>query len=194
MENIKNKKRIVIGISGASGALLGINMLEILREYPEWETHLVISRGAELTIADETEYSLEQVKKLSDKVYDINNIGDSIASGSFKTEGMVIIPCSMKTLAGVASGYSDNLLLRAADVTLKENRKLVLVARESPLSLIHLRNMIDCLQAGAVILPPMVTYYNRPLSIEDMNRHIIAKTLENFKIEIMGFKRWGEQY
>jgi len=194
VENIKNKKRIVIGISGASGALLGINMLEILREYPEWETHLVISRGAELTIADETEYSLEQVKKLSDKVYDINNIGDSIASGSFKTEGMVIIPCSMKTLAGVASGYSDNLLLRAADVTLKENRKLVLVARESPLSLIHLRNMIDCLQAGAVILPPMVTYYNRPLSIEDMNRHIIAKTLENFKIEIMGFKRWGEQY
>jgi len=193
VENIKDKKRIVIGISGASGALLGINMLEILREYPEWETHLVISRGAELTIADETEYSLEQVKKLSDKVYDINNIGASIASGSFKTEGMVIVPCSMKTLAGVASGYSDNLLLRAADVTLKENRKLIIVARESPLSLIHLRNMIDCLQAGAVILPPMVTYYNRPLSIEDMNRHIIAKTLENFKIEIMGFKRWGEQ-
>jgi len=192
VENIKNKKRIVIGISGASGALLGINMLEILREYPEWETHLVISRGAELTIADETEYSLEQVKKLSDKVYDINNIGDSIASGSFKTEGMVIIPCSMKTLAGVASGYSDNLLLRAADVTLKENRKLVLVARESPLSLIHLRNMIDCLQAGAVILPPMVTYYNKPLSLEDMNFHIIGKMLDQFGIEVPGLKRWGE--
>lgn len=193
MENmVKNKKRLVIGMSGASGAILGINMLEILKNNPEWESHLVISRGAELTIQDETEYTLEQVRKLADKVYDINNIGDSIASGTFKTEGMIIIPCSMKTVAGVASGYSDNLILRAADVTLKEGKKLILVARESPLNLIHLRNMTVCTEAGAMIIPPMITYYNKPLSIEDMNRHIIAKILDKFGIEVEGFKRWGE--
>ena len=189
---INKKKRLVIGMSGASGAILGINMLEILKDYPEWESHLVISRGAELTIADETNYTIDQVKNLADKVYDINNIGDSIASGTFKTEGMVIIPCSMKTVAGIATGYSDNLLLRAADVTLKEGRKLILIARESPLSLIHLRNMSTCIEAGAMILPPMIVYYNKPLSIEDMNRHIVAKILDKFGIEVKGFKRWGE--
>jgi len=189
---LKIKKRLVIGMSGASGAVLGINMLEILKKYPEWESHLVISRGAELTIAEETEYTIEQVKSLADKVYDIKNIGDCMSSGTFKTEGMVIIPCSMKTVAGVASGYSDNLLLRAADVTIKEGKKLILVARESPLSLIHLKNMITCVQAGAMIIPPMVTYYNKPLSIEDMNRHIVAKILDKFGIEVEGFKRWGE--
>lgn len=193
MENIsKIKKRLVIGMSGASGAVLGINMLEILKKYPEWESHLVISRGAELTIVEETECTIEQVKSLADKVYDIRNIGESIASGTFKTEGMIIIPCSMKTVAGVASGYSDNLILRAADVTLKEGRKLILVARESPLSLIHLRNMTTCAEAGAMIIPPMITYYNKPLSIEDMNRHIVAKILDKFGIEVEGFKRWGE--
>lgn len=189
---MKDKKRLVIGMSGASGAILGIKMLEVLKEYHDWETHLVISRGAELTIAEETDYTIEQVKTMSDKVYDNRNIGDSIASGTFRTEGMIIIPCSMKTVAGIASGYSDNLLLRAADVTLKENRKLILVARESPLSLIHLRNMKTCVEAGAMIFPPMVTYYNKPLNIEDMNRHIIAKILDRFGIEVKGFKRWGE--
>jgi len=189
---VNTKKRLVIGISGASGAILGINILEILRDYPGWETHLVISRVAELTIADETNYTVEEVKNLADKVYDNNNVGESIASGTFKTEGMIIIPCSMKTVAGIASGYSDNLLIRAADVTLKEGRKLILVARESPLSLIHLRNMTTCVQAGAMILPPMITYYNKPLSIENMNKHIVAKILDKFGIEIKGFKRWGE--
>lgn len=193
MENMTNaKKRLVIGMSGASGAILGITMLNILKDYPEWESHLVITRGAELTIQDETNYTIEQVKNLADEVYDIYNIGDKLASGTFKTEGMVIIPCSMKTVAGVASGYSDNLLLRAADVALKEGRKLVLVARESPLSLIHLRNMTACTEAGAIILPPMITYYNKPLSIDDMNKHIVAKILDNFGIEVKGFKRWGE--
>jgi 4-hydroxy-3-polyprenylbenzoate decarboxylase len=193
MENMTNaKKRLVIGMSGASGAILGITMLNILKDYPEWESHLVITRGAELTIQDETNYTIEQVKNLADEVYDIYNIGDKLASGTFKTEGMVIIPCSMKTVAGVASGYSDNLLLRAADVALKEGRKLVLAARESPLSLIHLRNMTACTEAGAIILPPMITYYNKPLSIDDMNKHIVAKILDNFGIEVKGFKRWGE--
>lgn len=193
MENMMSaKKRLVIGMSGASGAILGITLLTILKDYPEWESHLVISRGAELTIQDETDYTIEHVKNLADKVYDIYNIGDRLASGTFKTEGMVIIPCSMKTVAGVATGYSDNLLLRAADVTLKEGRKLILVARESPLSLIHLRNMTACAEAGAMILPPMITYYNKPLSIDDMNKHIVAKILDKFGIEVKGFKRWGE--
>lgn len=193
MDNmIKSKKRLVVGMSGASGAILGINLLEILKKSPEWETHLVISRGAVLTIDAETEYTLDDVKKLADKVYDIDNIGCSIASGTFKTEGMVIIPCSMKTVAGVASGYSDNLILRAADVTLKERRKLIVVPRESPLSIIHLRNMLSLAEAGAMLIPPMVTYYNKPLSIEDMNRHIVAKILDKFGIEVEGFKRWGE--
>jgi 4-hydroxy-3-polyprenylbenzoate decarboxylase len=185
-------KRLVIGMSGASGAILGIDMLKVLRENPEWETHLVISRGAELTIAQETEYTLDEVRNLADKVYDIKNIGASIASGSFKTEGMVIIPSSMKTVAGIACGYSDNLLLRAADVTIKERRTLVVVPRESPLSTIHLRNMLSLADTGAIIIPPMVTYYNAPLSLADMNRHIIAKILDKFGIEVLGFKRWGE--
>jgi flavin prenyltransferase len=187
-----NKKRLVVGMSGASGAILGIEVLKVLRENPEWETHLVISKGAELTILEETEYTLDEVKGLAEKVYDINNIGESIASGTFKTEGMIIVPCSMKTVAGIASGYSDNLLLRAADVTIKERRNLVIVARESPLSTIHLRNLLVLAQAGAIIIPPMVTYYNKPISLEDMNRQIVGKILDKFGIEVAGFNRWSE--
>ena len=187
------KKRLVVGISGASGAILGIELLKILKENPEWETHLVISRGAEATILQETTYKVEEVGALADKVYSIKDIEASIASGTFKTEGMIILPCSMKTLAGVASGYSDNLLLRAADVTIKEKRKLILAARETPLSTIHLRNMLILSELGAYIIPPMVTYYNKPDNIEDMNHHIVAKILDKFDIEVDGFKRWGEE-
>lgn len=190
--NTAPPKRLVIGMSGASGAILGIEILKILSQDPEWETHLVISPGAELTIVEETEYTLGEVKKLADIVHDIKNIGASIASGTFKTEGMIIVPCSMKTVAGVVSGYSDNLLLRAADVTVKERRTLVAVARESPLSTIHLRNMLSLAETGAIIIPPMVTYYNKPLNLEDMNRHIAGKILDKFGIEVSGFKRWGE--
>jgi len=190
--NTNKKKRLVVGMSGASGAILGIKLLEIMKEQPQWETHLIITNGAEMTIASETDYTLKQVMSFADKVYDVKNIGDSIASGSFRTEGMIIVPCSMKTVAGVACGYSDNLLLRAADVTLKERRKLIIVARESPLSTIHLRNMLTLSEAGACIIPPMVTYYNKPLSLEDMNFHIIGKMLDQFGIEVPGLKRWGE--
>ena len=194
MEHMKktNKKRLVIGMSGASGALLGIQMLEILKENPDWESHLVISKGAEETIKQETEYMIEDVVKLADKFYSIKDIGASIASGTFKTEGMVIVPCSMKTVAGVACGYSDNLLLRAADVTIKERRNLVLVARESPLSTIHLRNMLTLSELVAIIIPPMITYYNKPDNLNDLNRHIIGKVLDRFDIEVNGFNRWGE--
>ncbi|MDS0525556.1 UbiX family flavin prenyltransferase [Clostridium sp. SHJSY1] len=192
MEQMKkdNKKRLVVGMSGASGALLAIQMLEVLRENLEWETHLVISKGAEETIIQETEYKPKDVMKLADKVYSIKDIGASIASGTFKNEGMIIVPCSMKTVAGIASGYSDNLLLRAADVTIKERRKLVVVARECPLSTLHLRNMISLSELGIIIMPPMITYYNKPSNIKDLNTHIIGKILDRFGIEVNGFNRW----
>jgi flavin prenyltransferase len=185
------KKRIIIGMSGASGAILGIEVLRILRSNALWETHLVVSQGGERTISQETDCSLNEVSSLADVTYDIKNIGAAIASGSFKTFGMIIIPCSMKTVAGIACGYSDNLLLRAADVILKERKKLVVVPRESPLSSIHLRNMHLLSEAGAVIIPPMVTYYNSPKTLADMNRHIAAKVLDQFDIEVAGFQRWG---
>ncbi len=187
-----NKKRLVIGMSGASGAPLGIELLKVVGEYPEWETHLVISKGAEETIIQETEYEPREVMNLADKVYSIKDIGASIASGTFKTEGMIIVPCSMKTVAGIVCGYSDNLLLRAADVTIKERRNLVIVARECPLSTIHLRNMLSLSELGATIMPSMITYYNKPISMEDLNRHIIGKILDRFGIEVNGFSRWGE--
>lgn len=188
---VHNKKRLVVGMSGASGAILGIQMLKILREHHEWETHLVVSDGAQQTIIQETKYKPIDVMNLADKVYSVKDIGASIASGTFKTEGMIIIPCSMKTVAGIACGYSDNLLLRAADVTIKEKRKLVLITRESPLSTIHLRNMLFLSELGAIIIPPMMSYYNKPSNIEDLNLHIIGKILDKFDIEVSGFNRWG---
>ncbi len=193
MKNIIKKKQIVIGMSGASGAVLGIKLLTVLKEKADYETHLVISKGAEETIYQETDYKVSHVMELADHVYDIKNIGDKIASGTFRTEGMVIIPCSMKTVAGIATGYSDNLLLRAADVTLKEGRTLVVVPRETPLSSIHLRNMLSLSQAGVILIPPMITYYNKPCGLDDMNTHIVGKVLEKFHIELDGFKRWGEE-
>ncbi|NLJ79828.1 MAG: UbiX family flavin prenyltransferase [Firmicutes bacterium] len=184
------KKRLVVGISGASGAIVGIELLATLKAHRDWETHLVITGGGEITISQEAEYDLEAVQALADVVHPIDNIGATIASGSFETEGMVVVPCSMKTVAGIAGGYSDNLLLRAADVTIKEQRKLVLVARESPLSTIHLRNMLLLAEQGVVILPPMLTYYNLPSVIEDLNYHIIGKILDQFGIPLKEFRRW----
>lgn len=186
------KKRLVIGMSGASGADLGIGLLEGLRDYPEWETHLIITKGAEKTILQETKYTPEEVMALADVVHDLSNIGASVASGTFKVEGMVVVPCSMKTVAGIATGYSDNLLLRAADVNIKERRKLILVARESPFSPIHLRNMLSLSDMGVSILPPMLTYYNHPASVEDMTNHMIGKILNYFGVEFKKFTRWGE--
>lgn len=189
---LRSTKRLVVAMSGASGAQLGIEILKSMQMISEWETHLVISEGACRTIEMETQYQVKDVEALATKVYSVKDIGASIASGTFRTEGMVIIPCSMKTVAGITSGYSDNLVLRAADVTIKERRKLVLVARESPLNPIHLQNMLSLSHLGAVILPPMLTFYNHPSSIEDCTRHIIGKVLSIFDIEMCGFKRWGE--
>ena len=187
------KKRLIVGMSGASGAPLTIELLQQMQAYRDTiEVHFVMTRGAQMTLRQETDYTEEQLYQLADKVYDNDNIGDGPASGSFRTMGMVVVPCSMKTLAGIVSGYSDNLLLRAADVTLKEHRKLVLVPRECPLSNIHLRNMYEAGQAGAVIIPPVLSYYNRPESLADCTRHIVGKILDQFDLECTDFHRWME--
>lgn len=184
-------KKIVIGISGASGMPLAVRLLRELKELPDFETHLVISGGAEITMAQELQLTMKQVTELADITYDNQNIGAPIASGTFETEGMIVVPCAMKTVAGIAHGYADNLLLRACDVMIKEKRKLVLVARETPLSPIHLDNMsyLSKLQ-NVVIMPPMLTYYNLPSTIEDMETHMAGKLLRQFGVNLNGFKPW----
>ncbi|WP_306590221.1 UbiX family flavin prenyltransferase [Geothrix sp. 21YS21S-4] len=184
--------RLIVGMSGASGAILGIELLKALQTFPGWESHLVISGGARRTIEHETGLTVKEVEALATRCHPLDDVGASIASGTFKTHGMVVVPCSMKTLAGVATGYSDNLLLRAADVVIKERRKLVLVARESPLSPLHLRNMQTASELGAILLPPVLTFYNHPFTIEDMTRHIVGKILDIFGLEMPRFQRWGE--
>ena len=190
--NENTKKRVVIGMSGASGAILGIEALRIFRELGGYETHLIVSTGAELTIALETGATLDEVRGLADVVHDNANLGAAVASGSFRTMGMLVVPCSMKTVAGIAHGFSDNLLLRAADVMLKEGRPLVLMPRETPLSIIHLRTLLAAAEAGAAIVPPMVTHYHGPTSIADMNRHLLGKALGRMGIDLPGMRRWGE--
>ncbi len=191
--NHHTKKRLIIGISGASGAVLAIEILKLLNEIEGWETHLVISEGAKKTIILETNYTIDYISELADKVYSINDIGASIASGTFKVEGMIVIPCSMKTVAGIACGYSDNLIARAADVTIKENRKLILAIRESPLSAIHLRNMLLLSKLGVIIMPLMISYYNKPHNLEEVNKNFAIRILDKFGVNIDGFLRWGEE-
>lgn len=176
--------------SRTAGAADTHNQSFPVRELPGWETHLVISRGAEITIGEEIDLGVEEVKGLAAAVYDNDDIGASIASGTFRTEGMVVIPCSMKTVAGIYSGYTDNLLLRSADVTLKERRPLVVLARETPLSTIHLRNLYELSRLGVSILPHMVSYYHRPASVEDMTHHIVCKTLGVWHIQVPGYRIW----
>lgn len=186
------RKRIVVGITGASGAPLAVTCLKLIKASSDYEIHLVISRGGEETILSETDMTPAEVKELADVWYDNKSIGAGIASGTFKTEGMLVVPCSMKTAAGICSGYSDNLLLRAADVTIKEKRRLVLVAREAPLSPIHLRNLGYLAGLPNVaVLPPVVSYYSRPKSLEDVNFHIAGKILDAAGISVEGFKRWS---
>ena len=187
----EEKRRLVVGLSGASGAPMALACLKELRRYPEWEVHLIVSAGAAETLRWETDCTLEELKALAHTCYEMDQIGGAPASGTFRTEGMLIVPCSMKTVAGICSGYADNLLLRAADVTIKEGRPLVLVARESPLSAIHLRNLAELSRIpGITILPPMMTFYNRPATIEEMTHHLVCKMLERFDIRPEGFRRW----
>lgn len=184
------KKRIVIGVSGASGSLLGLECLKCMREAGA-ESHLVVSRGAEITINQELGMGFDEFTSYGDVVYDNRNIGASIASGTFPIDGMIVAPCSMKTLAGIAHGYSENLLLRAADVQMKEQRRLVLMARETPFSPIHIDNMNTLSRVpGVMIMPPMMTFYNGPQTLEDMVHHIACKALAAFGVDCAGYKRW----
>jgi 4-hydroxy-3-polyprenylbenzoate decarboxylase len=182
-------KKVVVGISGASAAIYGIRMLEALQR-AKVESHLVISEPARNIIPLETNYQVTDVEAMADHIYHIDDVGAAIASGSFKTDGMVIIPCSMKSLSAVANSYNDNLLARAADVTLKEKRRLVMVVRETPLHKGHLRLMLDAADMGAVIYPPMPTFYNMPQTIDDLVNHTVGKILDLFDIEHDLLNRW----
>lgn len=190
-ENFMEKKRIIIGATGASGMPLLKRCLEIIKADGNFESYLILSKSAEITIEHEMKIKIDEIKKLADYVLSQENIGAGPASGSFKNEGMLIVPCSMKTAAGIYSGYTDNLILRSADVAIKEQRKLVLAVRESPLSQIHLRNLYELSKIPNVrIIPPMLTFYHMPESVDDMVNHIAAKLLEPFGIEMEGYRRW----
>lgn len=183
--------RIVIGITGASGAVYGIRLLEVLADLGV-ETHLIISEWAKKTIEIETNFSVSDVIKMAAIHYEEYDQAAPISSGSYKTTGMVIAPCTMKTLACVSHGLTSNLICRAADVTLKQQRKLVLVPRETPLNLIHLENMLTAARAGATILPPMPAFYNKPQRIQDLVDHTVARILDHFGIDNNLTQRWGD--
>jgi 4-hydroxy-3-polyprenylbenzoate decarboxylase len=183
-------KRLIVGISGATGTIYGIRALQVLKE-TEIETHLVVTGAAKKTILLETEFKVDYVESLADHVYDVHNIGGAVASGSFVTEGMVVMPCSIKSLSAIANSYNENLLIRAADVTLKERRKLVLVVRETPLHKGHLQLMLRAAELGAVILPPVPAFYHMPGTIEGIIDQVVGKVLDVFGIEHHLFPRWG---
>ncbi|BCF93705.1 UbiX family flavin prenyltransferase [Paraburkholderia sp. PGU16] len=191
-ERATRKPRIVVGISGASGAMIGVRLLAALRRLGTHETHLIVSASGAITAAQELGLTRSDLDGLADVVHSVRDIGATIASGSFVTEGMVIAPCSMKTLASVANGFADNLLTRAADVMLKERRRLVLVARETPLNLAHLRNMTLATEMGAIVMPPVPAFYAHPKTIEDVVDHTVGRILDLFAIEHREIvKRWS---
>ena len=183
-------KRLVVGISGASGVIYGIRLLEHLRTMPDVETHLVISDAGKRTIAEETSWALRDVEALATRRYDNRNIGAAIASGTFRTDGMVIVPCSIKSAAAVAHCMADTLMARAADVTLKEGRPLILVVRETPLHLGHLRVMTQLCEMGAVLLPPMPAFYHRPKQIDDLVDHTLARVLDRLGLPHALVQEW----
>ena len=185
------KDRLIIGITGASGVIYGIRFLQLLKNAPI-ETHLVLSKAAERTIAYETDFKIREIKEMADIVHDNADIGAPIASGSFRARGMVIAPCSMKSLAEVASGVADNLIARAADVMLKERRRLVLMARETPLHAGHIRNMAQATENGAIIAPPVPAFYARPQSLDEMVTQSCARVLDLFDIDLPETARWGD--
>ena len=185
-------KRLVVGISGATGAIYGIRLLEFLSK-SDVETHLVVSTSAEKTIRMETSWTLEQVKALATVTYNMEDVGADISSGSFHAEGMVVIPCSIKSLSAIANSYNENLLVRAADVALKERRKLVLVVRETPLHRGHLSLMLNVADAGGVILPPIPAFYFLPKTLDDIINHTVGRVLDVFEIDHRLFNRWGSQ-
>ena len=186
-------RRIIVAISGASGAVYGVRLLQVLRDTPGVESHLVVSSAGWRNVEEEHGQQRADIEALADHVHDIANIGAAIASGSFQSSGMVVAPCSMRTLAAIAHGLSDNLITRAADVLLKERRRLVLMVRESPLSLIHLRNMVGATEAGAIICPPMPAFYLRPKTIDDIVDFSVARALDLLEVPHTLVARWSGQ-
>jgi 4-hydroxy-3-polyprenylbenzoate decarboxylase len=186
-------RRIIVAISGASGAVYGVRLLQVLRETPGIESHLVVSSAGWRNVQEEHGLQRADIEVLADQVHDIANVGASIASGSFQCSGMVVAPCSMRTLAAIAHGLSDNLITRAADVLLKERRRLVLMVRESPLSLIHLRNMVSASEAGAIVCPPMPAFYLRPQSVDDIVDFSVSRALDLLDVPHTIAARWQGQ-
>jgi flavin prenyltransferase len=180
------KKRLIIAITGATGAVYGVRMLQILREQADWEAHLVISKAGLVNLKYEMQLDRQALYALTDYTYGIDDIAASIASGSFKTEGLIIAPCSMKTLAAVAHGFGDNLISRAADVALKERRKVVLMPRETPLHLVHIRNMAIVTEMGGIIFPPMPSFYTKFGSVEEMVNETVGRVLDIFGVDVTG--------
>ncbi len=185
------QRRLIVAITGASGAVYGVRLLQVLREVPDIETHLVLSQAGGLTAMQELDMKRPDVEALADVVHNPRDIGATLASGSFRTAGMVVAPCSMKTLAGIALGLSDNLVCRAADVVLKERRRLVLLARETPLNLAHLRNMVAVTEMGGMICPPVPAFYHRPQTLDEVVDHTVGRVLDLFDIESRApMRRW----
>lgn len=190
---MNKKKRLIIGISGATGAIYGVRLLEVLAKIGDVETHLVLSKAGKMTIQVETPYSVKDVESMADVVHDITNVGASISSGSFRTEGMVIAPCSMKSMGGIAHSLGGDLMVRAADVVLKERKRLVLVVRETPLHLGHLEAMAALARMGAVIFPPVPAFYHRPKTLDDVINQTATRILDQFDIDVKLFHRWDDQ-
>ena len=186
-------RRLIVGISGATGAIYGVRILDVLSKIEDIETHLVMTRAAKMTIQVETPHSAKEVEAMADVVHDINNVGASISSGSFRTEGMVIAPCSMKSIGGIAHSIGGDLLVRAADVILKERKRLVLVARETPLHLGHLESMAALTRMGAVIFPPVPAFYHRPKTLDDVINQTVTRILDQFNIDVNLFERWSDE-
>lgn len=183
--------RLIIGMSGASGLIYGIRMLEVLKGLEDVETHLLMSPTAKMNAAIETDWDIAGIEALADVVHNVRDVAAAIASGSFKTDGMVVAPCSMKTLSAIVHSYADNLLVRAADVVLKERRRLVLMPRETPLHVGHCKLMYEAAQLGAIIAPPMPAFYNRPETIDDIINHSVGRVLDLFGIDPGIVKRWA---
>jgi polyprenyl P-hydroxybenzoate/phenylacrylic acid decarboxylase-like protein len=186
----KTSRRLIVGMTGATGSIYGLRILERLRAMGGWETHLVVSDAGMLNAWQEYKLARKDITKLADVVHNVRDVGASISSGSFITAGMVIAPCSMKTLAAVANGFSDNLISRAADVILKERRRLVLITREAPLNLAHIRNMEAVTEMGGVIFPPVPAFYSRAKTIDDLVNHTVGRVLDLFDVEHESIKRW----
>lgn len=188
-------KRLIIGISGASGAIYGVRLLQVLQLVPDTETHLIVSQSARQTLSLETSYNLREVQALATQVYDPRDISASISSGSFRTAGMIILPCSIKTLSGIVHSYADNLMIRAADVTLKERHPLILAVRETPLHLGHLRLMLQAAEMGAIIMPPVPAFYHRPQTPDDIINQTVNRILDQLPVQLPQdlFTRWESQ-